>query len=321
MHIYSALDTTNKSVDKTTSNKNHRHHRQLNQHGKWESSVFDEKLKSRSHLKEVDGLLNSQVTVVITSTAVRTNEYLRSRIVPSIRTWMKDFVNVYVIIEDTTEVRFDFRHCKFFDSPHFTSFSCPNEIKYILTRKCTSDYYIGKGICCKNDDAINFLVEHPNLFSHSQFVIVGDDDVYFRGDQMLRWLAAVARSGINHLPIVANSRPSNHFSAVSHIQKLRNGENAAVKKISAGTAQYGMSETCTEFDVSQDAGLGIFFWLYELYHIQIPNPTESVVDKHELTPTDLYKHGVKHRSSIIPGRHGHEDECNPEVAAWPAKDR
>lgn len=98
---------------------------------------------NRSHWKEVDGLQNSQVTVVITSTAVRTNEYLRSRIVPSIRTWMKDFVNVYVIIEDTTEVRFDFRHCKFFDSPHFTSFSCPNEIKYILTRKCTSDYYIG----------------------------------------------------------------------------------------------------------------------------------------------------------------------------------
>ena len=26
---------------------------------------------------------------------------------------------------------------------------------------------------------------------------------------------------------------------------------AAVKKISVGTAQYGMSETCTEFDVSQ----------------------------------------------------------------------
>lgn len=44
MHIYSALDTTNKSVDKTTSNKNHRHHRQLSQR---ESSVFDEKLKSR----------------------------------------------------------------------------------------------------------------------------------------------------------------------------------------------------------------------------------------------------------------------------------
>ena len=143
---------------------------------------------------------------------------------------MKDFVNVYVIIEDTTEVRFDFRHCKFFDSPHFTSFSCPNEIKYILTRKCTSDYYIGndifslelsliiiikcifrwqpkgKGICCMNDDAINFLVEHPNLFSHSQFVIVADDDVYFRGDQMLRWLAAVARFDAPYHPCRNNLR-------------------------------------------------------------------------------------------------------------------
>ena len=173
---------------------------------------------NRSFLREVDGLQNSQVTVVITSTASKNNEYLRSRIIPSIRTWMKDFINVFVIIEDTTEVRFNFRHCKFFDSQNFTSYNCPNEINYILTRTCTSEYYIGngertwkqylgrsstdisiscvfkgRGICCKNDDVINFLVEHPNLFAHSQFVIVADDDVYFRGDQMLRWLAAVAR--------------------------------------------------------------------------------------------------------------------------------
>lgn len=68
-----------------------------------------------------------------------------------------------------------------------------NKIKFIFR------FITGKGICCKNDDAINFLVEHPNLFSHSQFVIVADDDVYFRGDQMLRWLATVARCDITHL--------------------------------------------------------------------------------------------------------------------------
>lgn len=44
MHIHSALDFSNKNVDKTKSNN---HHRQLSQHGKWESSVFDEKFKSR----------------------------------------------------------------------------------------------------------------------------------------------------------------------------------------------------------------------------------------------------------------------------------
>ena len=64
----------------------------------------------------------------------------------------------------------------------------------------------GKGICCKNDDVINFLVEHPNLFSHSQFVIVADDDVYFRGDQMLRWLAAVARFDAPYHPCRNNLR-------------------------------------------------------------------------------------------------------------------
>ena len=97
----------------------------------------------RHFYKEVNGLQNSEVAVMITSTGSRTNEYLRSRIVPSIRTWMKDFVNVYVILEDTTDIRFAFRHCKFLDSPRFIAFSCPNEIKYILTRSCTNEYYIG----------------------------------------------------------------------------------------------------------------------------------------------------------------------------------
>jgi hypothetical protein len=45
---------------------------------------------------------------------------------------------------------------------------------------------------------------------------------------------------------------------------------AAVDKISVGTAKYGATETCTAFQVSQDVGLPIFFWLYQLQHIHMP---------------------------------------------------
>jgi hypothetical protein len=45
---------------------------------------------------------------------------------------------------------------------------------------------------------------------------------------------------------------------------------AAVDKISVGTAKYGATETCSAFEVSQDVGLPILFWLYQLEHIHMP---------------------------------------------------
>ena len=182
--------------------------------------------------------------------------------------------------------------------------------------------HLGRGICCKNDEALNYFGDHPTLFSHIKFFIIADDDVYFRGDQMLRWLSIVAHSGINHLPIVANSRANTEIKALEHVKLLNSGKDglggiwmisncseietggwyspyvlnhAAVKRLLSGTSKFGMSQTCTNFDVSQDAGLGIFFWMYQLYHIQIPNYEKAVQDSYPLTPKDLYKHGVKHR--------------------------
>lgn len=53
-------------------------------------------------LEKIDGLANADVSVVITSTENVEKIYLRSRIIPSARTWMRYFTNVFVVIDDST---------------------------------------------------------------------------------------------------------------------------------------------------------------------------------------------------------------------------
>ena len=49
--------------------------------------------------------------------------------------------------------------------------------------------------------------EHKELFQHIKFVVQGDDDTYIRPDQVLRWLAVVDKTGLDDIPIIANSSP------------------------------------------------------------------------------------------------------------------
>lgn len=100
---------------------------------------------SREHLLLVNGLKNEDIVMMITSTAKGCGYYLRNRVIPSSRTWMKLLINVYVIIEDNPAVRFMMRHCQLIDYPSFTLFKCHNEPHYVLTRHCTDDYYDGPG--------------------------------------------------------------------------------------------------------------------------------------------------------------------------------
>ena len=100
------------------------------------------------------------------------------------------------------------RHCAISDFIFYTSFDCPNEPTFILSRNCTNEYYGANGPCCKVDDGINYLVnDRPKLFEHIKFILHCDDDEYWRADQTLKWLAAVQNSGINHFPIIANGDP------------------------------------------------------------------------------------------------------------------
>jgi hypothetical protein len=94
-------------------------------------------------------------------------------------------------------LRYALRHCIHTEYPYHTVFSCPHEPHYLLTRECSAEYYNAQGICCKIDEAIDFLVnENPTLFNQIKYVMEGDDDTFFRPDQVLRWLSLVEKSGI-----------------------------------------------------------------------------------------------------------------------------
>jgi hypothetical protein len=105
---------------------------------RWEVTHIVRNDSLRKKLEIVDGLRNQEVAVFITSTGAKHGVYLRDRIMPSSRTWMRQLYNIYVILEDTFELRHSFRHCKRQDAYNTTQtyFICPNEEPiYLLTRK------------------------------------------------------------------------------------------------------------------------------------------------------------------------------------------
>ena len=65
---------------------------------------------------------------------------------------MRQLFHIYVVLEDTVELRFTMRHCMRMEARNssHTYFSCPNEEPlYVLTRKCSSEYYQASSACCK----------------------------------------------------------------------------------------------------------------------------------------------------------------------------
>jgi len=148
------------------------------------------------------------IAYFVTSTTVQNNIYIRGRIIPSSRTWMKNLKDTYVIIEDTPEIRFDLRHCNRRETPKHTTFKCPGEPYYILTRKCSSLYYGASGPCCKVDEVISYINHAPHL-SHIQYIAHADDDTFFRPHQvnfLLQIKLLKYCSYILHTPLIATSR-------------------------------------------------------------------------------------------------------------------
>jgi hypothetical protein len=221
-----------------------------------------------------------------------------------------------------------------------------DEPTYVLTRECSNTYYHADGICCKLDEVINFVAnENSELFAHTKFLVEADDDVYFRPDQVMRYLAAVENSGINHLPIVGNTRVVTPETTKQHYESLGNGQGgtgdvwsykktcctevdqagwyepfflnrAALLKLRHSTSKFGIRDTCRAFDLSQDVALSIYFWLFELYRIYFPAHGSVTKGSSEFPENTLGIHAVKHRT-MPGGQHGWEDECQPEEGKWP----
>jgi len=288
---------------------------------------------SQEHKKEITHRIqhknmNKEIVMIVTSTGKDSATYIRSRIIPSARTWMKQLANVYVILEDTFALRFSMRHCEHSDrNNNMTSFTCPdNEPVYVLSRRCSSEYYNAESACCKFDEGINFIKSKKDVYDHMKYLFQGDDDVFWRVDQLVRWLAVVDESVSHSLPIVANADSSlspekvaGDAGGVWHIKGCNeihgNGwyqplmmNKAAVELISVGTSKYGATETCTAFKVSQDVGLPIFFWLYKLTHIKMPGLVLN--GKHKgvsiFRPDQMTVHDIKHTD---------QDDC--EGKNWP----
>jgi hypothetical protein len=59
-------------------------------HNRWEVTHIVRNDSLRARLKEVEGLRNEEVVVFITSTFKKHGIYLRDRVIPSSRTWMRE---------------------------------------------------------------------------------------------------------------------------------------------------------------------------------------------------------------------------------------
>lgn len=291
----------------------------------------NEKLGLHSHpwelLKEVDGLLNDDVVMVVASTGNKELKYFRDRVIPSSRTWLRFFKNAFVIEEDTPTIRFLMRHCVIHEYTNFTTFSCPHEPTYILTRVCSAQYYVAAGICCKVDETIHFIANaNKELWAHTKYLLQSDDDTFWRVDQVLRWLAAVEKSGISDkYPLIANVDPTPNEQkqkkpgGVWHIKGCTEIKSVgwyqplmmnrlAIDRMKVSASNYGLTQTCKNFEISQDAGIGIFAWMHSLFHIQIPGVqiNSNHIGAQIFSPNEMVVHAIRHID---------EDDCDGKE--WP----
>jgi hypothetical protein len=171
----------------------------------------------------VDDVLRlDQIAALVTSTAGKNGLFLRSRIIPAARTWMRNlssYDRVYVLLEDTFAVRFMLRHCVRREGPRNTYFACPeNEPVYVLTRRCTEEYYAAASACCKVEEGLAFLLAaQPHVLKRLQFLLVGDDDTFWRVDQVCCTRRASAACDAKPHLIRASSLSFHRRTGGSHV--------------------------------------------------------------------------------------------------------
>lgn len=251
-------------------------------HQHWYENISDLEYTSKW-----SGLANHEVVMLVTST----NQYVRSRIIPSSRTWMKFFMHVFVLIEDTVDTRMQLRNCKHVDHDGFlTSFKCRREPVYLLSRSCLSDYANARGICCKVDVGFQFVRNYiHDIYAIMKYLIVCDDDIYWRGDRLLNWLSMLDSANVDNIAIVCKFHYEYFFEMLMRYFRLGNGlrtneppgvyntdrcqeivthgwyqpmlmNKIAFNKFAKVAWSFGLTETCDSFSVSQDVALGIVAW-------------------------------------------------------------
>lgn len=88
----------------------------------------------------------------------------------------------------------------------------------------------------------------------------------------------------------------------------------ALKRMSLASAAYGLTETCRNFDVSQDVGIEAYVWLFGVYHVWMPNVeiNGNHLGLKVFRPKQLLVHGLKQN----------QEHCrHREEAKWPEEER
>lgn len=208
---------------------------------------------------------------------------------------------------DTFQARYMMRHCKIRETPHFTSFDCPHEPTYILSRKCLPTQGGGPGPCCKVDELFTYLImDRPDVYSHIKWAFHCDDDTFFRIDQVMRYFAKIHNTGAMTYPIVGspnfNDPKENVYGTNECTEIHTNGwyqpfyiNHAAMERVKVGFANYGTMEMCLNFDVTHDVGMGPFFWMYQLWRFPFVG---QMVSNHGTDIGSVLTHAVKHAHKI-----------------------
>lgn len=222
---------------------------------------------------------------------------------------MRNLANAFVIVEDDFLMRFALRQCHVKEYTHYTTFDCHNEPTYLLSRKCSNEYYGWAGPCCKVDDMINYITnDRPDFFANIKYILHGDDDTFFRVDQVMKWLATVDKAGLDDLPLTANANPTHlDWHGLWHIDGCKEMtatgwyqplmlNHAALKRMSYSSSVYGFSDTCRNFVVTHDVGFEAHAWIMALNHIIMPNTEINGAHKgvEIFRPDIMVLHHVRH---------------------------
>lgn len=155
-----------------------------------------------------------------------------------------------------------------------------------------SDDYRGEGPCCKANFAFWYMLSRPGLFDTVRWVSFGDDDVYYHPPGIFDLLARVdshANSSVERLAIVPKGKCSRIVvhpsqSVPKCLLTLKDMfwafplflSRAAVLGAEVGFRGGGVIEQCMTLNVSHEAGLGEFLWMYNVGCIGISETNPRV---------------------------------------------
>lgn len=269
------------------------------------SSHADDPLPGLSwkDLKHINGMRSSDLAFLLISSWVdkQGGNYYR-RILPGMHTWMRlvPSSNVFILVEDNEVTRHALQECPSTTDALFTSYTCPKEPTFILSRTCDNsghnqgDY---RGLCCKIDDLVSFLVHsRPATFHKIKYSFIADEDYFFRVDRVLAWLGHIDKSNHTHLPLIANDMGTVGYPMYCRIQRgSRCSEinpygwygaamlnKAALKIYGAVSREYPLMQMCVAWGCAQDIGFGLLAWMFGYNHLAIPGGiTQTRLEGHD----------------------------------------